>query len=726
MEQVGGRLSALRLRGGCLSKGKEKRPRNEGADHSGGDVGIRTLDALLGHTHLAGEHLRPLGHISVAVVNHTRLPISVSTKISRGQSARFALFPLAAAFLLVVCLVSLCPLSAPRAWAAADACVSVDVSAQAETDASLHVVEQRTLSFGGLPQVLLWDFEDALADAPEDADLSIVGVRVAALDAEGMSAEGWRPLSELSFVLDWRDGAPSGKAAYSFDSPKNTTYVFLDAVALEGLGLAGESLVVELEYVVEKGVSAYEDVAEVSWPFIPDTWGLDSRDVAVSLALPVPAEASAQPGLNVFAWGHGPAEGSLSLRADGSVVYADDLVRAGRYLEARVLFPVDWLSNAEPSVLRAHQGELLLESAQAEEEAWSDADSGRLQGRLSALELAAFACAGVLAAGLVLYLAFCRERKPDFTGDFWFPGLAEVEAEIEDEAEVEAENGAEGPSPGSSPGLSPENVPSAVLGRLMRWNRESLDDFAAAVLSLEQAGALSVSRGSYPGPEGEPVDDFYLTVCGDSARACDDPLDRATLNLLFSRVAAGAPSLWMGTVRAWAKENPHRWLRLQAEWQRVLSGELARLDLFDHRSKRVQLVLGAASAVVLAAGLLSVFLSAPPAVLLFVLPTSFSLLILANYAPRRTKRGNDLAARCKALCSWLRVRGDSGGSENGESERDGGSGSGNENGSKNGSEALLLAGWVMGEPCDWPRAHAADVISASLAEATESARAARL
>ena len=32
---------------------------------SGGEAGIRTLDALVGHTHLAGEHLRPLGHFSV-------------------------------------------------------------------------------------------------------------------------------------------------------------------------------------------------------------------------------------------------------------------------------------------------------------------------------------------------------------------------------------------------------------------------------------------------------------------------------------------------------------------------------------------------------------------------------------------------------------------------------------------------------------------------------------
>ena len=36
-----------------------------GLVHSiGGDEGIRTLDALLAHTPLAGEHLRPLGHVS--------------------------------------------------------------------------------------------------------------------------------------------------------------------------------------------------------------------------------------------------------------------------------------------------------------------------------------------------------------------------------------------------------------------------------------------------------------------------------------------------------------------------------------------------------------------------------------------------------------------------------------------------------------------------------------
>lgn len=36
----------------------------QGLKIRGGEAGIRTLDALVGHTHLAGEHLRPLGHFS--------------------------------------------------------------------------------------------------------------------------------------------------------------------------------------------------------------------------------------------------------------------------------------------------------------------------------------------------------------------------------------------------------------------------------------------------------------------------------------------------------------------------------------------------------------------------------------------------------------------------------------------------------------------------------------
>ena len=39
---------------------------------SGGDEGIRTLDELLAHTPLAGERLRPLGHVSERGISQLR------------------------------------------------------------------------------------------------------------------------------------------------------------------------------------------------------------------------------------------------------------------------------------------------------------------------------------------------------------------------------------------------------------------------------------------------------------------------------------------------------------------------------------------------------------------------------------------------------------------------------------------------------------------------------
>lgn len=689
----------------------------------------------------------------------------MSTKISR---ARF-LLGLAFAFLLAACLLAALPSAAPRAWAAEAAFTRVDIRAQVETDASLRVFEQRTASLADAPSVLCWDFEGLSEGVSENTELCVVGVRAAAVDAAGNLTSEWAALPESAFVLDWREEGGPAKAAWSFDSPKEAVYVFLDealweqaaagaasVAAAEGAsgeegapdeeGASGESaegssaadaadapaaggVVVELEYVVRDAVAAYEDVAELSWRFVSESWPADSQNVALNVVLPVPAGGAAVPGSNVFAWGHGPADGSLAVKADGSVVYADALVPAGQYLDARVLFPVDWLANASSSVLRAHQGEVLLESAQEAEENWADSDSGWLQGRLGTFELMAFATAGVVAAALVLYLAFGRPRKPDFTDDLLaLPASGAV-------------------SPGSSEGFFLDDWQPAVLGRLMRWNRESFDDFAAAVLDLERAGALRIGRGSYRGPAGEMVKDFYIKVVPEVAAACADPLERATLNLLFTRVAEGAPSLWTGTVRAWAKEHPLEWLSLAVAWQGVLSAQVESAGFFETACRRARPVMFAAAGLLLVAGVgASASLGSPvPAALM--LPAAFAVLVLANYLQRRTPRGNNLAARCKAAFNWLCARG---GAERvcGEGRHAGGesgcaccenaapeaaSGAASEEGALRTAaaascsrERLLILGWLMGDSCGWERARAADAISASLAEATESARAARL
>ena len=56
---------------------------------TGGELGIRTPDSLVGNTRLAGEHLRPLGQLSVAVTYITaRTPENTSTdyEVSRSMA----------------------------------------------------------------------------------------------------------------------------------------------------------------------------------------------------------------------------------------------------------------------------------------------------------------------------------------------------------------------------------------------------------------------------------------------------------------------------------------------------------------------------------------------------------------------------------------------------------------------------------------------------------------
>ena len=56
---------------------------NENRDlgyNNGGDEGIRTLDGLMTHTPLAGERLRPLGHVSERGSSDSSLPLQALIK----------------------------------------------------------------------------------------------------------------------------------------------------------------------------------------------------------------------------------------------------------------------------------------------------------------------------------------------------------------------------------------------------------------------------------------------------------------------------------------------------------------------------------------------------------------------------------------------------------------------------------------------------------------------
>ena len=522
--------------------------------------------------------------------------------------ARAALLAVAALVAFACVLVALAPMQAD---AKSYSMPKVDIQAQVETDGSLHVVEQRTFDFDGDFTAVWWAFDGL----PSGASLQVNGVRMASVSDDGTVAGEWTTLEAVSFMPGWRDEGGPGTDAYSLDKPKDTVYVFFD--------VSDERMMVELDYTIVNGVRAFKDVGEVYWKYVSDQWAEASDDVTMTLALPVPQGTEVRAGDNVRAWGHGPADGSLTVNADGSVVYRVPHVASGQYAEARVVFPVEWLTNLSGDAAQSSRDVLRLDTVLDEERRWADeANRDRVLALAFVIGCAAV-CVVLLAWALRAYFKYGKEYAPDFTDEYW----------------------RDVPDP---------TVPPAVIGRLWRWDHESPDDFTATLMHLAHKGAVRIDKGSYADPKGRLVDDYYLTRVPAVADTVSDPIDRGALDLLFRDIAGGLDALWFGTIQEYGKEHPQEFVDKMSDWQGIVSAETNRQDFFELKSKRLQTRMMAAAVIVVVVGIGTFFVTQNFIPLLFMVPTAIALGVIANYMPRRTVRGNNLVAKCKALRNWLR------------------------------------------------------------------------
>lgn len=525
-------------------------------------------------------------------------------------SRRNAVLFCAALLALACALVALAP---GQAHAKSYTMPKVDIQAQVETDGALQVTEQRTFDFDGDFSAVWWAFDGL----PQNASLKINGVRMANVDADGTVVGDWTTLPSEAFVLGWRESGGPGKDSYSFDAPKNSVYVFFNA--------SDDRRIIELDYTVVNGAQAYSDIGEVYWKYVGSQWKEASDNVTMTLALPVPQGTEVVPGENVRAWGHGPLDGKVTVNADGTVTYAVPHVAAGQFAEARVAFPVKWLTNLSPESAALHQGENRLDTVLKEEKDWSDQANRTRVLSLAFVIGCGVVCVLLLAWALRAYFKYGREYQPRFTDEYW--------RDVPD------------------PSIHP-----AAIGRLWRWDRESQDDFTATLMHLAHVGAIRIDAGSYeePGAFGrmKTVDDYYITRLP-AADNVTDPIDRRALDLLFGTLAGGADSLWFGTIKKYGEDHPQEFVDAMQGWQGALSAATNREDFFEAKGKRYQGYLIALAVVVALSGVAIWILMSNFIPLIFMIPTAIALGVIGNYMPRRSVKGNELTAKSKALRNWL-------------------------------------------------------------------------
>lgn len=498
-------------------------------------------------------------------------------------------------------------LGAPSPAVAADyQCSQVDLTAVVETDGSVTVTDQRIFEFPGdgeACETLKWLY----AGFPENATVKVKRVRLARVDDEGNVVDDWTKLKSTTFQIPWRGGGRPEVDGWAFDRFQHTLYAFVRGLP--------DKAVVEVTYKVSHAVEAFDDAADFQWLYAPLDYAVDLHNVTAQVVLPVAADASVEPNDNVLAWGHGPADGAVEISHDGSVAFTEPLVESSAYAEARVMFPVGWLTNLSDEDRLKNQGSLQYQWTAQYEEGWVDRDANQKVLRDGLAMGLMGVCAFFLLVALLVYARWGRERPPRFTEDYW--------CDVPDE------------------GLS-----VAEMGRLWRWNHESPDDAVAMVLDLVRRGVVDVQTD-----EGRPVA-LLLPSAGQAARQCASDDDEATLRLMRA-LADDSDRLTLADLSAFAHQRPQAFLEAVHAWQQGLTRRFDVHGFFDAGSRRAQRVLLVLAALLAVSAVLAWFwLGWCPAAL--ALATAAAVGVLANYTMRRSVQGNEITAHAKALRNWMR------------------------------------------------------------------------
>ncbi len=544
--------------------------------------------------------------LRVGVSNSTRGVNSVNRTNMVGSAAsnaspigkRAFLGILLAGFIAAVLFTLV--LSPQAAYAKSYEMPEVTIDAVVQDNGNLQVTEKRTFTFDGTFSALWWEFEKI----PSYASLQVNSV---SLEQAGTTNN----LSSVPFVLSWRDAGGPSHAAYSLDSPKNTVYVFFSA--------SDETVTIELTYTIVDLVSVYQDTAELYWQIVGSSWAADSENVSMNITLPVPANSSVVPGENVRAWGHGPLDSSIGFQDDGTIHYSIPRVSSGHYAEARVVFPTSWMTGVKATDANAQPNQSMLDSILSEEQQWSDDANAQRMWSLVALLLAILVSLAACVWAVWNFIRYGKELKPQFIDEYW-----------RDE-----------PVLGEHP---------AVIGRLCRFDKEESSDFTVTIMHLANEGALLINKGEYPRGK-KVVQDYYITRV--DSYIPHSEIDRKALSILFDDIAGGNNTLWLASIKQYAKSNPAVFAESMQTWQGLVSAQTIQGEYFESYSKSKKFTtLGVAGVLFVLCLCVAVifenFLVLIPGIIAGVV-----VAVLAHFMERRTQKGADAYARCKALEKWL-------------------------------------------------------------------------
>ena len=520
---------------------------------------------------------------------------------SRNFVLRGAVAPL---FVLVVAALAL--FAAPSAAHARSYSVDrVDIDLTVNTDGSISVVESRAFNFDGSFNGVYWD----IAYAAPDTHASLDDPQLTVASVEDLTSGG----------SEFRQATSGANGTYELQ-PQGGEVTRLKIYAAH----EDETATIRIAYKVTNVVNAWADTGELYWKFVSNGWEVPSDNVTCRVHLPVPSGASVTPGDNARAWGHGPLDASVAF--DGNdVVYTVPGVGADEYAEARVTFPVAWLTGVTPSTSAR------LDTILSEEQQWADAaNAKREQARaeIATATLVAFAFPVLaLAFSLLRYRRYKAAHAPQFREQYF------------------------------------RDVPSqahpAALGCLYLGGSVSGEQFTATLMRLADSHAIELE--AVRNASGAERD--YLIRRG--AGVASSRIDFAVLHLLFDVVApwgdaACEDRLYFSDFKRVAKKHAEEYADALEEWRSCVTAACEENGYFTDTTKAgralsivafvlLNLVAALAAGVLFFMGAVA---QAAIALAMVVVSCVACGMLVAKMKPLSAE-GVELVAKLGALRRWL-------------------------------------------------------------------------
>ena len=172
---------------------------------------------------------------------------------------------------------------------------------------------------------------------------------------------------------------------------------------------SNESKVFLLEYQLKNVAVIYQDTAEFYWKFFDKTNTSPIGYVRIEVEF---ADEVLSSDLNVF--GHGPSNGEVTIDDGGKVIYEVNRLSSGEMVEARILFPVDLVSESE-NLIRENKFDEIME----EEMAWAKKTNRRNTIFLLGFLLAPLLLLYNIFSAVRVYYKYDKELKPDIDVEYY-------------------------------------------------------------------------------------------------------------------------------------------------------------------------------------------------------------------------------------------------------------------------------------------------------------------